>query len=467
MQRILAIALVICSAASCGADVVGPIYADLSAIGAKDRPFVRYLDLSNIPEDKREEVFKTLGGHINALSRETDLASPAAVKGGLVRIDLRDYGWDAKVWEKFRDIDPYFHVQIVKDWPGGDYEGKPYDKGSFKVSQTAGAPWLAETDDARKKLTAILYDMETEVPVLRADWWFAQTAVQEGRKVGYYDLLGIKAEKDYHALIRFDPKLSAKLEHRRAVVFSGITLQPRRVERTPTVLGGLWRSFDNSTAVAKANPHVFLDDEFTFEATEQFAPLPNGLPVWWLANGKGERQDKAPDNIVGGDRTTHSNDTRLQINLSCIRCHFAAKDEMGIKPIVDKKIGRITAKDYDKLRELQRQYLRALKPSIESDQRNYETAIKQATGGMTGQEWATAYAKLWSWYEDAKVDLTRAAGDLGCKADDLKAGLERQEKTTGNLHPMLSIILAGDAIPIRQWEEVYPLAQTVIRGVQP
>ncbi len=451
MQRVLAIALVICSAASCGADVVGPIYADLSAIGAQDRPYVRYLDLSNIPEDKREEVFKTLAGHVNALSRETDLASPAAVKGGLVRVDLRDYGWDAKVWEGFAAIDPWFHVDLEKD-------GKKF---------RAGAPWLAETEEARKKLTAILHDMGTEAPVLRADWWFSQTAVQEGRKVGYYDLLGIKAEKDFQALIRFDPKLSAKLEHRRAVVFSGITLQPRRVERTPTVLGGLWRSFDNSNATAKANPLVFLDDEFTFEATEQFAPLPNGLPVWWLANGKGDRQDKAPDNIVGGDRTTHSNDTRLQINLSCIRCHFAAKDESGIKPIVDAKIRKISATDYDKIREIQRQYLRALKPSIEADQRNYEGAIKQATGGMTGQEWATGYAKLWSWYEDAKVDLARAAGDLGCKAEDLKAGLERQEKTTGNLHPMLSIILSGDAIPIRQWEEVHPLAQTVIRGVQP
>jgi hypothetical protein len=466
----IAIQLLLVSIAA-GGDVIGPIYQDISNMPEYDRKYMRYLDFSNIPVDKLDKYLKVISGHVNGLSRKTRIQIPVVIAKTMMRLDTRYYGWNLNVWEKFRDNDLYFRIQIQTDWPGGVWEGdgKNYPKGAFKVSgatgsYTAMAPWVAETPEQLKKLAYIQKEIGDKAFVLRADWWFADTAAQEDKVVGYYGLLEIKDQKDFENVARFNVATAAELEHRRVVLNSGIALQRRRVERLATVKGGLWRTFDNKKATGKGNPAVFLDDEFTFDATEQFAPLPNGLPVWFLANNKGVRQDKAPDNIVGGDTTTHSNDTRLQVGISCWRCH-SGKGESGIKEVLSAKIRKIFGKDYDQLQEIDRQYMREWQEELSTDRRRFELAIKEATG-MSFQEYGEAYGDFYSWYEDAKIDLARAALDLNCTVEQFKAGMESQEKLTGQLHPDLTVILSG-TLTMRQWEEVYPLAQATIRGIQP
>lgn len=460
------------------ADAISQAHADLTRLPPDIRPHMRYLSLYSLPLLERPKAIQAIAGHCNVLSREIDLTPPAIVpgtQGSLLRVNLLDYGWDAATWEKLAD--PYFTAIIEKVnvewiiWPGGEQNGTYYPPRSFqypkrtKVKTLALAPWLTETEDARKRLTEVVAMTQSQIPVVKADWFLAQTIAQEGRAVGYYDFLRLKNQKDYDALVRFDAKLAAKMEHRRAIVLSGIAQEPRRVERSVTVLGGRWQTFDNEKATGERNPLRILDDAFKFDATEIISPLPNGMPAFWLGNDKGVRQDKAPDNVIGGDKLGQTNDTRLHICLSCIRCHFGyAKEECGVKEADFAKITKLKSVDYAKFVELRRQYLRELTPTISRDRAAYREAIKAATGGMEPFDWAAEVQRVFARY-DTKVTPERAAADLGVTREAMiKAWRAYDERA--DLDPVLSVLMDGRSIGVNQWEEAISAAHLALRGYQ-
>lgn len=462
-------------------------YADLSTASAEAVPYIRYLSLANLKEDKEnyQKYIGLLSGHLNSLSRYAKIVPPKLVKDYLLKFDIRDYQWDPKVYEQFAEDDPYFHVRavLVPAYVTGKQpdpvkkddkqDAKKDDKAVVKKdeSKSLWAPWLIKDDDSAKKLEKLYEVTGSTTIVLRADWFFHQTAISEKRRVGYYGLLGIKKIEDFEAAMRFDRKLAKDLERVRVVVSSDITLEPRRLEGTRSATGDVWRTFDSEEAVGKKNPLVFLDDELEFDASEQFGHLPNGLPVWWLGNGKNVRQDKAPDQVVGGDRTKagehrgRGNDRRLHVNLSCIRCHFVGKNS-GVKDFNHEHIDWIKSPDYEKLKELQSKYLEEIDSRVAASRLVYETSVKRASG-MATKDYGEAYDEFWSRYDNAHIDLKRGAIELGVTPEEFKAGLERQEKIIGYVHPLLSIIKNGGYIPINQWQEVYSLSHAVIRGVQP
>lgn len=415
-------------------------------------PHVRSLTTYALPKEKRSDFVKALNGHVNGMSRELEIKG-VQVKGDIVTLDLRDYGWTPELWDSLLRVYPWVdqqlvQVQVVKWWPAG----KPWLDG--KVYQKPFQYWAWENK------TAAAYDAP-----IRADWFLAQTVIAEGKKPGYYDFLGVKDQKTFEALIRFDGKLGKALEQRRVVLVSGISLQPRRVQRDATVLGGYWRTFDNEVAKDNADPANALDDAFTFKATEAIAPLPNGMAAYGLWDDKGVLQNKAPDNIVGGDRTSASNDTRLHINLSCIRCHYQGKDESGLKGIAELKISKLASYDYAKFQELRRQYLDAvkeLKPLMAQDRAGYERAIKLATG-WDGNTYAKKLQEFYAWYEDAKIDLKRAAYEVGVTEAKFVAALGSYEQKA-YLLPTLTVLTGGGVINQRQWEQAFPIAVQIVKG---
>lgn len=456
------------------ADSVRAAAADLARLPAQQQRYTRYLDLGAVPPDERPALIQTLAGHVNSLSREPDLIPPVAVPGtagAVLRINVEDYGWDVAVWERL--VSPYQHVtveaEVIEDWPGGVWrDGYHYGPGTFrvrkKVRRQALAPWLSEGPGGPAALAALVAGTRSKSPLVSGPWFLWQTVVQEGRgKAGYYDFLRVKDQKAFEALIRFDGKLARGLEQRRVVVFSGVAQEPRRLERTVTVLGGYWRTFDSAVATDKHNPLRLLDDEdFRYDATEQFAALPNGLPAWWLADGAGKRLDKAADNVVSGDRTS-AKDGRLHVNLSCVRCHFAAK-ESGIMAIDAAPLRNIGSPDYAKLRELRRQYLRDVGPLMDADRRGYAGAVRAASGldiKKYGQELSRWYVR----HDEARVDLEWAARDAGTTAGRLKRALALAERA-GTLDPVLSVVLAGGQIPMRQYEETIVLIHQALQGVK-
>jgi hypothetical protein len=137
--------------------------------------------------------------------------------------------------------------------------------------------------------------------------------------------------------------------------------------------------------------------------------------------------------------------------------------------------------------------------AIDNDRRTYGDAVKEATG-LDAKEYAAAYAWMWERYEDAKVDAAFAARDLYVTPAKLRAAVGEQLKRpltvaveyealwrdcyVASYGPKgVPIVVANGAdvvlaafvldgvrrrtVPIRQFEEVYPLAQFALRGIRP
>src|SRR5574341_230855 len=194
--------------------------ADARKLPSDQRQRTRYLTLYHLPERDHAEAAKVITFWCNSLSREADLTAPVNVQAGLLRVDLADYGWNAKVWDRLGEADPYFHAQvdvetfvIEKKWfDAGTEAGKPFAAGFYevkvraKVRRAAVAPWL--DNSTAKELTELT---GSGAPILRADWFLVQTAAQVNRVAGYYDFLGIKTREDYFKLIGLDAEAARRL----------------------------------------------------------------------------------------------------------------------------------------------------------------------------------------------------------------------------------------------------------------
>lgn len=471
------------------AECVVVAWKDAEKIPPTVQPYIRYFTLGEIPQIDRDEKAKVLSGHVNHLSTEQDLQPVAVVPecdGAVLRIDIRDYGWTTDLWERLV-IEPYFHVDAIEQWPGGVWQadGKTYPAGPYTIR--ALAPWLSEAPSNTKTLASLATATNSQVPIVRGDWFLNQSAVQRLRKVGYYDWLRVKTQKDFDDLAGFDRKIADKAGRidRESVGVSGVTLQPRAIVREEGVRP-IWRTFDFELAVDRKDPLRIIgkDIEGQFDATEQFALLRNGLWATALFNGKGERQDAAPSTIAS-DSLSKSNNKNVEVNVSCQRCH-ANGGLQSVDGWFRHGAGgpKVKSLDPDKSRKFRQEYQSDLQRYIDRDRNVYADAIKECTG-WTPKEWSAAYSAEWERYEDARVDLEWAARDLHRTPAEVRKAIAvalkvelvvRERQQAGDvvnvkLAPAVDLVfgqlVAGKAIGIRQWESVYGSASATIRGIVP
>lgn len=455
-----------------------PAVVDCRQVPLLYRPGVRYGWIP--PRVADAELFRQVfSGHVHHESTEPDIVVPEAVpntKGRLLRFNVDDYGekW-RKTWERLAGADPYGHVVLEtkkQDWI--DSTTKQYLKTTFE-KVTAIAPWIADTPEEKAAIAELVQLTGSQVPIVRLDWFIWQTGIQNDRDPGYYDFLGIKDQKSFEDLVGYDLKLNQKSRRKElleAVAESGVARQPRRISAENTV-GGMkyWRTFDVDKAVDKKNPLRILDTtNFDFQATEAFGPLPNNLWAVGLWDNKGVIQKSAPD-FVGHDKTSPDNNGRIEIGLSCIRCHYP---NGGLQPIdawarnLFQSPLVLQSPDPAKARELRQQYARDLLGPLENDRRTFATALKEATG-MTSARYAVEYGNAFSSYE-SPVNLDRAAQDWGMTADKFQQALKAYLLATGSLDTVLSTFLHPPekqrAIGIDQWHELQPVVGTVLKGVK-
>lgn len=463
------------------ADAFAQAHEDLSKLPAEVRPHVRYLSLYNVSPADRPKALQVLSGHCNGLSRSSDITAPTVLaNGSIARVNLLDYKWSAETWDKL--LDPYFTTTIEtiveKPWPGGVWpdDGRFYQAGAFRVKRPiktpALAPWLTETDEARKKLADVVAWTQSKAPIVRADWFFNQTAAAADRSPNYYDFLGVTDEKSYQKAIGFDVKLAEEFgnEFREAVAISGVTLNPRAIARHATLGGGYWRSFDFATKKEKSPLRVLGKDiEREYDASEQFGHLPNGFWATGLFDRAGKIQPTAPDTIAS-DSMSQSNDRRVHVNVSCMRCHADAgmqNIDGWVRNLLTPPL-EMRSPDQEKARELRRQYARKLEPAMARDRQIFEAAVKEATG-FTAKQYAAAYAEQWEKYEDARIDLATAAADLGVSEKRFRDALSEKIKG-GSADTVLSALILPNPrlnrIPVRDWELSFAEANSILRGFQ-
>lgn len=477
---------------------------DLRTVPAALQPYMRYMSLYNLPRDvrvpgtgidipSRSTFLRVLSFHCNSLSREPELVRPVLVASDLVRVNLLDYTWDAKTWEKLALADPYFHKQndIVRAEAKVEYDEYGYWTRT-DTSERVTKEWVEanknrvgcrfittrkvpKTSTSKSYQSSYAYaahgaEMEYEylikatgsqVPIVRADWFLVYSAIQEGRIVGYYDFLGLgEDEKDFQALVGADVNLAKKVKKEIAGVvgISGVTVQNRSLERFATINGYYWRSHDFKTSTLKQNTLRLLDGDTEppqGDASEQYAALANGLLAVWLQNADAKRQNVAPPDIASDSHST-SNDRQVHVGLSCFRCHAE-----GIRPInewmrnVYRDEIQLTSVDYEKLRRLRQLYLSDLERHVKADQSAYAIALLECNG-LTPEANATAYARVWQEYQDTPLDLSAICREMGTTVTEFKPKLESYAKRYG-ADPVILGLLAKVPQTVRRehFEEIY------------
>lgn len=390
------------------------VLRDLIRLSAAERPRMMYLSMYNVPLDERAKMVLTVKGHLNGINRTADLRAVGVIDDEVIVIDITGYGWDQALRNKLPD--PYFTDKTDKDeivkWQGGVWpgDGKTYAKSSFTVAIPKGtvvpAPWFTGLQEA-----AILN--QSRVPLVRADWFVAQTGAQEGRgDTGYYDFLGVKDEESFQAVAGFvnRPTLFDYVPK------SGITIFGRFVERSEARTGAYWQTFDFATPdVLDLNKRAANREDR--DASEQIARNRSGMPMFLLTDKAGKLQASAPANIASNGEAS-GNDRRVHTYKSCYQCH-----NNGVLRDVD-------AKGFSEV--------------IAADRKAVEVIMERGAG-MSSKEFASAVVGLIDAYEDGDVDLKTAAIDLG-------AG----ENSVARLNVEFADLLRdGKSIPRRVWERVY------------
>ena len=479
----LLLALTSGACASSPAAAVVAAHRDAAALPVQSRLHVRYLSLHAIPADRRKEFLQTLNFHVNGLSREAELALVRPIGPDLVALQWPDYGWEPGVWERLAGADPYFHqkIKLASDtvlrtvWPGGKQAGEEFAPGIYREPRKAGslvdaaAPWLPA-----REIEELRHWTLSEAPVLRADWFLVQTSIQKDRVAGYYDWLGLGTkEADFDRLIGANQKESRRLKREVAAIIarSGVTIRNRSILRLQSITGGYWITQDFQKSVDRQNVIRLLDGDLDppgGDASERYGVLPNGLFAFWLQDGKGVRQDAAPD-FIASDHQTAGNDRRIHIGKNCITCHLE-----GLRPLDDyaRKLYRgeikLTTPDYARYLRLRQLYLSDLEGWLARDRQDYSTALARVTGGMKPAELARAYSRSWDNY--VEVDLLPAdlARELGVQEKTLVATFKAYAQAKGSIDPVLAAVIQTPPLPVLRdhWEEVYPVAQEILLGAK-
>ncbi len=299
---------------------------DVGELNEGDRSSIRYFSYRNqfngkLPcEDEktyaqRQELYEA-GFHklLNSVSRGASLVVPDVVadtKGLLVRVDIRDLGWDNDTWDKF-----------AKTYPFG------YDPASDSV------------------LKALSSEIGTELPIMRVDWFMANAT----RPENYHALLNLPEKiSDLEETMGVDVNENIKRRRvARAGFFegaSGVSDHNRMIERHDLPQGGYyWKSYDFAGSREEQNlkkhPHGPTDinplDEgltsFEHDGGEMIFSLPNGMQGFYLSTSKGDRLDRGPTSIVSFRQRPIGKGVDIINGRSCFTCHFdgtiAKRDQM-------------------------------------------------------------------------------------------------------------------------------------------
>lgn len=423
--------------------------ADAQRLQPEIAEYTRYLTTFAVPEQHRQTFEKVLTFHLWSISLRANPPQLRRVSPTVLAMDLRDFGIDKFVYGRLQWRDPYFHVPLTKD-------GKTLDQSSSYFGF-----WLEP-----KAITELAKLTKSSVPILRADWFFVETSIQDGRGkpgegTGYYDFIKVRSRKDFEKLVGFDEKIAERREAEWIAVVkdSGVAYHSRQVVRYGSIDGGYWVTRDVlDEGKADRNAIERLDKDFKHQAEEHYGIGPSGLPVYFLSDADGVIQDAAPDKI-GVDTTRPGKRKRIEICMSCVRCHVEILrpfDNWIAENIVIPNQALLAKERADLLRT---KYFRDLSGKLLRDNQSYSDRLKECNG-LTPAANAKAYAVAWDRYAEDQLTIEDCARECGSTVQTLRIVLESQAEQQ-LLRPAL-VELVGKrkkvgTIKREHWEELYPV----------
>lgn len=402
-------------------EIYETIVSDIFNEDADDRRFLRYIGLSNrynagVCGAELDAEREAVGKAVNSFSTETRIAAPRPIgrDGVVLRIDIRDYGWD-------RDIDV-----------GGDR----FDDGWEAI--IAFSPYAVEFEGDEANLVKLA--AETTVPYLFADALIEQASVGDL----YYGLIDVPETKD--ELLRdlgidVEDNFDREIVVRAGFTNSAISRQDRVVERHP-VLGGqraFWDSFDFGN---QGGESIFVNPfDFNEGGSQSIFSLPNGLHGYVIFDEDGDRQEET--NLLFD---SSQNDFTVRSAVSCMTCHAQGlidfRDE--VRQFAFDNPLEFNSDDFRAIRELY--------PSpddmatiLEDDRRIYRAALSRA--GVSLSRRTDPISDTFLRFQ-RRVEIDDVAGDLHFRADLLPRELVR-------LNPALAGLRSGFRIDRDDWSALY------------
>jgi WD40 repeat protein len=396
------------------ATVFALVRDDLEKLDRRSRRFARYFSLAHLynlglSADELQTYRNALAKLLNSLSWHPRITLPRPVDktGTVLRIDLRDFMWDANLWNR-----------LVAEYP-------------YAV--------LHDTAVAR----AAVVNAAARVPVVRADWFIATAS----RPPLYYELLQIPGNaNELERQLRVDVTQNIQQERVARAGFngSGVSRNNRVLERHDSVHGAYWRTYDFEAVPQNLiERDLLLPDRrnlFAYplgpgstESTFQHAGgeiifnLPNGLQGYMLVNAVNNRIDKGPTAIVSDPRRP---DRAVEVGVSCMACHVPGIIQKAdqIRDHVAKNKKYFSRQDAELIRAL---YVPAakMKKLMDEDSERYRKALAKTGNRVSNFEPVSTLTLRF----EADVDLPTAAAEVGLKPKEFLNRVLRDEAAVRNL----------------------------------
>ncbi len=398
-------------------NVAALILADLDHLDRRARRFARYFSLieqynGGLTEDELQTYRNALAKLLNSLSWHPHITLPHAIdpRRLILRIDLRDFLWDANLWNR-----------VLAEYPYGI---------------------LPDSAVAR----ACLIATATKLPCIRADWFIATAS----RPPLYHDLLQLPtnlAELESQLRVNVAVDLQQERVARAGFNGSGIARNNRILERHVAVHGAYWRTYDFDAVpqnlVERGNllpdrRNIFAyplgpgstDNLFQHAGGEVIFNLPNGLQGYLIVNANNQRLDKASTALVSDAKRP---DKAVETGVSCMACHYRGinpKDDQ-IRDYVDKNPKAFSKNDAELIRALYPPAKR-MQALMDEDAERFRKALEKTGNKVSAFE---PVMTLTLRYE-GDVDLPTAGAELGLKPEDLRqrvGGSERAARNLGSL----------------------------------
>jgi mono/diheme cytochrome c family protein len=358
---------------------------DLGRVPDRSRQFIRYFTLAHlynagVSDEELSGTRSALSKLINSLSWHPQLTPPAAIDPAstVLRIDLRDYNWSASTWNAVVALYPY---------------GVRTPDSRLVASQTGA-----------------------EVSALRADWFVANASVPPL----YHEILELprsvtELERDVGVSVARN-LIEEKNVVRAGLRTSGVSQNNRVVERHFSSNGAYWRSYDFRNNLDSQN--IFRNPlNLRPAGGEMIFNLPNGLQAYYLADGRGQRLDSAPVDIVSDRNNT--DDPVIQNGRSCMSCHYG-----GIKEFRDDVRATLSNSD-PRLFDLNK--ARALYPEqpvldglVAGDSSRFTTALSRLGVPVSQDALAEPITRV-SRRFDNELTVADAASEAGIDARELQS----------------------------------------------
>lgn len=418
--------------------------ADAQSIGP-DAIFYRYIHLPAADEQTLRWHVYTVNECVSELQNPNIVLPDLIGDGHVARWDLRllaprirsdgtpDVFRLMDVWDRIFDeslyvklIEPIKAKVAVAPYKASD--GKTYN---FKLLQRSHVPDALFEPHGSALTAATLCG--TPLVSLHEFQRMALTTLDGGL---YYEFLGLPSTvDDLLALFGADRAKIERLrsDQRAVTLISGVTNAPRRVIVMPGIQsrpsenqGLIWitEDFIGAEITPETDPARNLHGN-KHDASELIIDRPNGGHVYYLADGNGNRQDAAPDNVATDTTIEVHGDRRLQPARSCIVCH-AMNQARGLRDFgkdVQKLLsGRLdyaadrTTLSGDELDNLQRtigRYQWNPDKLISRSRDDYSDFIVRATATMQPEDIGEMTRRFFHDYWESPVTPLQACIELG------------------------------------------------------